>query len=153
MNIKLLEAAVDTLNKLLGAPLSPYAEDGTPNYQTYSVAKVGNKYQLQRIVNKGGGIQLELSPFPVPAQTLYDLIHAYIKGIEQGQKATGTPRLERRCSSRTIKEAVDFHGITLVLMNILFLLDEGDNFNTVVKGFEDDGAMSGIIEKLYNEIC
>ena len=145
MDIELLESAVDTLNKLLGAPLSQYAEDGTPSYKTYSVAKVGNKYQLQRIVNEGGGIQLELSPFPVPAQILYDLIHAYIKGIEQGRKAMK--------GMDATKELVDEYGIVLVLMEVLFLVAEADNFNKVVVGFEGDGAMSDILDKLYNEIC
>ena len=145
MDIELLESAVDNLNQILGAPLSQYAEDGTPNYKTYSVAKVGNKYQLQRIVNEGGGIQLELSPFPVPAQILYDLIHAYIKGIEQGRKAMK--------GMDATKELVDEYGVVLVLMEVLFLVAEADNFNKVVVGFEGDGAMGDILDKLYNEIC
>ena len=147
MDIELLESAVDNLNQILGAPLPRYAELGTPNlnYKTHYLAKVGNKYQLQRIVNAEGCVQLELSPFPVPAQILYDLIHAYIKGIEQGRKAMK--------GIDATKELVDEYGVVLVLMEVLFLVEEADNFNKVVVGFEGDGAMSDILDKLYNEIC
>ena len=51
------------------------------------------------------------------------------------------------------KELVDEYGVVLVLMEVLFLVAEADNFNKVVVGFEGDGAMGDILDKLYNEIC
>lgn len=84
-----LKATVDRINRITGSPLEPYAKSGEVPKQTYK-ANIGNYhlsgayggYALHRMDTDGGGITDVLRVGHVSKRELYNLMHAYIRGIE-----------------------------------------------------------------------
>ncbi len=83
---KNLQALCDRLNRLTNSPMVPYLKQPDGRY----VAQIGNYHidyayggaQLVRMYNDGGGVSTPLSIGHVPKRQCYELIHAYIRGIE-----------------------------------------------------------------------
>lgn len=75
------------LNKMTGNPEHPYVKVGEKH-----VAQIGNYHldgayggwALHQMVNDGGAIRDVLHTGHVPARELYNLIHAYLRGLEPG---------------------------------------------------------------------
>jgi hypothetical protein len=83
-----LEPAVARLNRLTSSPLTPYTRAANGEFR----ANIGNYYLdqayggvcLQRMVNGGGGCSDVLMSGHIPKRELYQRLHAYIRGIEEG---------------------------------------------------------------------
>ena len=88
---KQLEAVIDRLNTLTGNPLTPYTRDDVTGRHS---ANIGNYHlngayggvSLHRMMNPGGGITDVFSVGHVPKRQLYELMHAYIQGINAGKE-------------------------------------------------------------------
>lgn len=82
---KQLQSLIDHLNKITNSPATPYAKDETGKY----TAQVGNYhldcayggYNLARMCSAGGGISHPITSGYMTKRELYNLIHAYIRGI------------------------------------------------------------------------
>ena len=85
----MLESRVRRLNQLTNSPITPYSWVGS-----MSIANVGNfhlSYQnggvsLHRICNESGGIRTPIISYHTTKRHLYDLMNAYIDGIEFAQE-------------------------------------------------------------------
>lgn len=90
ITIKDLRAVCDRLNRLTGSPMEyakPYVK-GVPfcsNIGNYHISQAYGGYCLNRVSNEGGGVSSPLLHGHVPARELYNLMHAYIKGLEVTQ--------------------------------------------------------------------
>ena len=81
-----LEGAVSTLNRITGQAPEPYTKTGACEH----VANVGNYHldgayggwKLNQMDNENGGARDVLSAGYVPKRELYNLVWAFIKGIE-----------------------------------------------------------------------
>jgi hypothetical protein len=89
LSIKLdLEPAVARLNRLTQSPMSSYTKAATGEWR----ANIGNYYLdqayggvcLQRMVGEAGGCTDVLSSGHITKRELYQRLHAYIRGIEEG---------------------------------------------------------------------
>lgn len=85
-----LQAQVDRLNRLTGAPATPYTKQPDGTY----VANVGNHHLsgayggwcVHRMVSETGGVSTPIVHGHVPARHLYDLLGAYLRGYEDAQR-------------------------------------------------------------------
>lgn len=82
-----LDRACNRLNTLTGAPSDSYtrnAETGklTANIDNYHISSAYGGYALNKMANESGGVHDVLRMGHIPARELYNLIHAYIGGIE-----------------------------------------------------------------------
>ena len=83
-----LQATVDRINRITGSPLDPYTKTGEVPNQTYK-ANIGNYhlsgayggYALHLMDNEGGGITDVLRVGHVSRRELYNLMHAFIRGL------------------------------------------------------------------------
>lgn len=73
---------VDRLNKLTGSPASYFGEDRKTNVGHFCLDWAYGGVQLQRVCNECGGVSVVFSCGYTTKRSLYDLIHAYIKGYE-----------------------------------------------------------------------
>jgi hypothetical protein len=83
-----LEAAVNRLNRLTNNESEPYRKEGdkwVANIGNYHISGAYGGVALHRMCNEGGGVRDIFSCGHVTSRQLYDLIHAYIKGIEHAQ--------------------------------------------------------------------
>lgn len=89
INTKDLEIAVERLNKLTGNKLTPYTKhkDGkfTPNANVYLLDWAYGGVKLSQMCEEGTGQKDVLSSGFVSKPILYNMIHAYIKGVEEAQ--------------------------------------------------------------------
>jgi hypothetical protein len=88
---KMLQGKIDLLNELTGNPLKPYVlVDGKPSAQigNYHLSMQCGGYALFRIANESGGINDIFSRGHGTKRELYEMICAYISGIESTQGAT-----------------------------------------------------------------
>ena len=82
---KNLEAAIDTLNRMTGSPSEPYRKEGekwVANIDNFHISGAYGGVALHRMCNEGGGIRDIFQRGHMPMRELYELIHAYRKGIE-----------------------------------------------------------------------
>lgn len=85
---KHLEAVVSRLNRETGNPATYRAPDCGPiNVGHYYIDRAYGGNQLVQITNTGGGVRNVLNCGFVTKRALYDLIYAYISGIDAGKVA------------------------------------------------------------------
>tara|TARA_R100000808_G_scaffold5508_2_gene16721 strand:+ start:1525 stop:1824 length:300 start_codon:yes stop_codon:yes gene_type:complete len=83
---KNLDNLCDHLNKLTGNNIEPWTQDengrNKANIGTYYISGAYGGWELCQLVNESGGASDVLSSGHVPARELFNLIHAYLKGME-----------------------------------------------------------------------
>ena len=80
-----LEAVVNRINGLTESPDKPYVKIGdkyVAQIGCYHLSGAYGGYALHRMVNDGGGTADVLHSGHVPKRELYELMHAFIRGIE-----------------------------------------------------------------------
>jgi len=90
-----LQRQADRLNKLTGSPLehfAPYRGSCRMRRLSFNVGHYRIDYayggvELERIANEGGGVTTPLNTGHIPKRELYNLLGAFIRGIELGQQA------------------------------------------------------------------
>lgn len=82
INVRDLERLVLTINELTESP-TEYWTDKLINIGHYTLSGAYGGWQLQRVMNTSGGVDLPLGETGhIPKRELYDLMHAYIRGID-----------------------------------------------------------------------
>lgn len=79
---KQLQAVVDRLNRITGSPMEPYL-DGKAQPGNYHLSHAYGGVCLHRMGNENGGVSSPLSIGHVPKRELLNLMHAYIRGINE----------------------------------------------------------------------
>ena len=82
ITIKQLEQQVKYLNELTKNPLKPYTFKKGSNTGCYYIHKAYGGYQLEQIVNKGGGARTLLNTGYTTKKNLYNNICSFLLGIE-----------------------------------------------------------------------
>lgn len=83
-----LKAVVDRLNRLTGNPLDTYSKERKPcgslraNIGNFHLSFGYGDVCLMQISNEDGGCNNTLGTGHVPKRELYNLMHAFIRGIE-----------------------------------------------------------------------
>jgi len=85
VSMKQLENRVEHLNELTNSP-TEYWADGVINIGHYTLSGAYGGWELQRVMNTGGGVNCPLYTGHISKPKLYDIIGAYITGIEFGKK-------------------------------------------------------------------
>ncbi len=84
-----LEAVVDRINRITNSPMTSYTKtkEGkyTVNIGNYHLNGAYGGFALYRMQSEGGGIQDILSVGHQSKRELYNLMHAYIRGLEQNE--------------------------------------------------------------------
>jgi len=81
---KMLENKVDQLNKITNSPMQ-YFGDYDVNVGHFCISGAYGGYELQRTCNNGGGVRTFFNTGHIPKKELYNLISAFIDGIELEQ--------------------------------------------------------------------
>jgi hypothetical protein len=84
-----LQAVVDRINRITGSPMEPYTKTGEIPNQKYS-ANIGNYHlsgayggnALHQMQNNGGGVRDIFGMGHVSKRELYNLMHAFLKGMD-----------------------------------------------------------------------
>ena len=84
-----LEYQVKYLNELTSNPLKPYSYNEGSNIGSYYIQGAYGGYQLQQIVNKGGGCRTLLNTGFTTKKNLFNNINSYLLGIESTKKIGG----------------------------------------------------------------
>lgn len=82
---KNLDACVDMLNRMTNSPPESYVEvDGRWKAQpgNFHISGAYGGYALHRMCNEGGGVSDVFNSGHMKARELYELIHAFRRGIE-----------------------------------------------------------------------
>jgi hypothetical protein len=82
---KQLDAAVEMLNRMTDSPIEPYRKEGEQwraNVGNFHISGAYGGFSLHRMCNEGGGIRDIFYCGHIPARQLFDLIHAFRRGIE-----------------------------------------------------------------------
>ena len=81
-----LEAVVNRINRLLDKPQEPYTRDSEGRFRAnignYHISGAYGGKALHCMCNEGGGVSDVFGRGHMPKRELYELMHAYIKGIE-----------------------------------------------------------------------
>lgn len=83
---KQLDALALWLNELTDNPIQPYV-DGTAQVGNYHISHCYGGVNLHQMANESGGVRDVISCGHVPKRELYNLIHAYIKGLNTKELA------------------------------------------------------------------
>ena len=78
---KQLDSLCEHLNRITSNPLKPWA-NGRAAVGNYHISHAYGGVCLMRHVNASGGATCPLGQGHVPKRALYNLIHAFIKGLE-----------------------------------------------------------------------
>jgi hypothetical protein len=78
---KQLDSLCEYLNNITNRPLKPWA-DGRAAVGNYHISHAYGGVCLHRHVNEGGGVNCPLVHGHVPKRELFNLMHAFIKGLE-----------------------------------------------------------------------
>ena len=84
--IKQLEQQIKYLNELTGNPLKPYTFKKGANIGCFYIERSYGGYQLQQIVNKGGGCRTLLNTGYTTKKELYNNLNSFLLGIELAKK-------------------------------------------------------------------
>lgn len=85
-----LEAVIARINRITKSPETPHAK--TPegkyisNVGNYHLSMAYGGYNLQRITNECGGTTCPLGTGHVTKKELYNLMHAFIRGLDAGKE-------------------------------------------------------------------
>jgi hypothetical protein len=88
---KQLQSTVDRINSIAGTPMTPYRKepDGSyrPNALNYHLDFAYGGVQLQQMSARDGctGVDFTLPGGHVPKRELYNLMQAYLSGLQNGQ--------------------------------------------------------------------
>ena len=82
ISLKQLENKVKYLNELTRNPLKPYTFKKGSNVGCYYIQGAYGGYQLQQIVNNGGGCRTLLNTGYTTKKELYNNISSFLLGIE-----------------------------------------------------------------------
>ena len=80
-----LTATIDRLNRVTNSPETPWKRvDGRNVAQigNYHLSEAYGGYELCQMMSEGGGVSDTLKSGHVPKKELYNLIHAFLRGIE-----------------------------------------------------------------------
>jgi hypothetical protein len=80
-----LEGAVNLLNRITNNPAEPYSKEGdkwVTNLGNFHISGAYGGFALHQMANPAGGIRDVFGCGHVPMRELYNLIHAYRKGVE-----------------------------------------------------------------------
>jgi hypothetical protein len=80
-----LETLIARLNRITGSPETPWTRvDGrnVANIGNYHLSGAYGGVCVRRMVNTSGGATTPIVACHVPKRELFDLLHAYIRGIE-----------------------------------------------------------------------
>jgi hypothetical protein len=81
-----LQFMVDQINDLTDSPKEPYSQDDAgqlrANIGNYHLSWAYGGVSLHRMCSPGGGITTPLHCGHIPKRDLYDLMHAFIRGID-----------------------------------------------------------------------
>lgn len=87
---KMLDTLAARLNKLTGSPAAAYTRDADgrlrANVGNYHVDHAYGGVCLHRMHNDAGGVTCPLAGGHVPKRQLWDMMHAYIAGIETARE-------------------------------------------------------------------
>lgn len=88
ITIKHLEGMVNRLNQLTNSPLKPYDGSFKPQAGCYHISRAYSGFCLHRMSMTEGctGVTAPLHGGHIPARELYNLIAAFIYGIESVTK-------------------------------------------------------------------
>jgi len=81
ITIKQLEQLCDYLNELTGNPAKPW-NDGRASIGNFHLSQAYGGVCLHQHVNPSGGITTPLIHGHVSKRELFDLMHAFIKGLQ-----------------------------------------------------------------------
>jgi hypothetical protein len=84
-----LQAVVDRINRMMGAPAEPYAKIGdkyVPQIGCYHLDGAYGGYALHRMVSETGGVSDVLGFGHRPKRDLYRSMYAFIRGIEEARE-------------------------------------------------------------------
>jgi hypothetical protein len=79
-----LQAVCDRINTVAGTPLQPYAKVGDkyePQARCYHLSGAYGGYCLEQMCDTGSGVRSVISGYR-PKRELYDLMHAFLRGLE-----------------------------------------------------------------------
>jgi hypothetical protein len=82
---KILENRIDYLNELTNNPKTPRTQTNgklVSNVGNYHLDGAYGGYELAQMHNSGGGVDNPLRSGHIPKKELYNLINAFISGIE-----------------------------------------------------------------------
>jgi hypothetical protein len=80
-----VDGAVNLLNRITGNEPEPYRKEGekwVTNLGNFHISGAYGGFALHRMATDEGGIRDIFNRGHMPLRELYDLIHAYIKGIQ-----------------------------------------------------------------------
>lgn len=84
-----LKAVVDRINRVTNSPTEPYTNDETGRMRAqignYHISHAYGGVCLHRMHNEGGSVTTPLCCGYVPKRELYNLMHAYLRGLEAGE--------------------------------------------------------------------
>lgn len=115
ITIKQLEQQIDYLNELTNNPLKPYGNKGA-NIGCYYLAGAYGGYQLQQIVNEGGGCRTLLNTGYTTKKNLYNNINSLLLGLElknkqKGDKMKYEQALNYKLTRKETKNYIQRHGL------------------------------------------
>jgi hypothetical protein len=91
ITVKNLERLCEHLNKVTENKTAPWVqgEDGRnrANIGTFYIDGAYGGWSLSQLVNESGGARNVLSIGHVPARELFNLMHAYLRGMEDNGRA------------------------------------------------------------------
>ncbi len=91
ITVKNLEALCERLNTITDSPREPYTMDEEGKYRAnpgcYHLSGAYGGYCLVRVSNTGGGVSTPLACGHGPKRELWELMHAFIRGIELGKES------------------------------------------------------------------
>ena len=86
---KTLEKYCEILNRRTGHALEAYTRDDAGklrgNIGTYYIGGAYGGYSLNQIANEAGGVHMPINSGHVPARELYNMMRAYLAGIERAE--------------------------------------------------------------------
>jgi len=85
ITLKQLENKVTLLNEITNNPVD-YWNDGVINIGHYTLSGAYGGWELQQVMNTGGGVNCPLYTGHISKPKLYDIISAFITGIQLGRK-------------------------------------------------------------------
>lgn len=84
-----LKSVVDRINRATNSPTEPYTKDEAGRMRAqignYHISHAYGGVSLHRMCTEGGGITTPLCGGHVPKRELYNLMHAYLRGLEAGE--------------------------------------------------------------------
>lgn len=83
-----LEAVVARINRVTGSPSTPWRREGgrnRANIGNYHLSHAYGGVCLHRMCNESGGVTTPLGLGHVPKRELYELLHAFLRGLEIGK--------------------------------------------------------------------